>query len=449
MSNRAGYRRPGPRGGSSASRGGSTPRGGSVQRGSRSVRGGQTATPNRSRQNLSLDLSSYSESDSSELPIITTAATGSGSINLITDSSYESSDSSSVDEVKPEADWSSKNPRPAPKPSPPKPDTNSQANSPASPSPHRVRRPIRKIPAQSSPTPNSQNQTFQNDSSPQEEEHRPQRGSRPPNIQPDNETPPPSPPRSPIQNQNSQPIQSQQPQAQPQQNATNPVKNEPPPPQDDEETFQIVYEQRKLLPQWKRYVQMTQRDILVYRCESVKIKQYGKVHVIVTKPPVDFNSQHYVGMLVRHQSGTRFTLHAKAEQHAAPSPQLMGLSFFDMDDDDANIRTFRVAIPDHVYTPTGKEDDLSRIAFRGKDVPGVKIWCSVMPTKHEDGTLTLDLGPYSIVRSTKNFVIRDENRKAVFTIFKTYDGICTVKVRPPFTPLFGFAIAAAISTSSK
>ena len=148
-------------------------------------------------------------------------------------------------------------------------------------------------------------------------------------------------------------------------------------------------------------------------------------------------------MVVRHQSGSRFTLYGKSSDIGLPNPQLAGISF---------IRSFRVALPveGHTYTAIDKQNDLSRIASRGEpvQVPNVKIYQSALPVKKEDGSLTLYFGPYSIMRSTKNFVVRDDKNSPIFTIFKTFDGICTLKVRPPFTPLIGFAIAVAISTST-
>lgn len=221
---------------------------------------------------------------------------------------------------------------------------------------------------------------------------------------------------------------------------------------DGEQTFQIVYEQKNFQTFWKRHVQMTQNDILVYACESLKKKEYGKIHVICTKNPVELNSQYYVGMVVRHQSGSRFTLYGKSSDIGLPNPQLAGISFINLKEN-SSIRSFRVALPveGHTYTAIDKQNDLSRIASRGEpvQVPNVKIYQSALPVKKEDGSLTLYFGPYSIMRSTKNFVVRDDKNSPIFTIFKTFDGICTLKVRPPFTPLIGFAIAVAISTSTK
>lgn len=219
----------------------------------------------------------------------------------------------------------------------------------------------------------------------------------------------------------------------------------------EEQTFQIVYEQKNLSNFWKRQVQMTKDDILVYICKAAKQKPYGKIHIICTKTPVELGSPNYAGMIVRHQSGSRFTLYGKGSDIGVAQPQLAGIAFVNLKQN-ARIRMFRVALPEtnQPYTPADKNDDLSRIAFRGDQVPNVKIYSSALPVKKEDGTLSLYFGPYSIVRSTKNFLVRDENNGSnIFTIFKTFDGICTLKVRPPFTPLIGYSIAVAIATSTK
>lgn len=218
----------------------------------------------------------------------------------------------------------------------------------------------------------------------------------------------------------------------------------------EEQTFQIVYEQKNLGKFWKRHVQMTKDDVLIYICKSIKQKPYGKVHVICTKKPVELGSPYYAGKIIRHQSGSRFTLYGKADDVGLAEPQIAGISFVNLKSN-ARIRMFRVALPaqDNPYTPSEKKDDLSRIAAAGDPVPNVQIFSSALPVKKEDGTLSLYFGPYSIVRSTKNFLVRAEDGSNIFTIFKTFDGICTLKVKQPFTPLIGFAVAVAISTSTK
>lgn len=230
------------------------------------------------------------------------------------------------------------------------------------------------------------------------------------------------------------------------------LKNEKPPAPNGilpEETFQVIYEPKKSIALWKRHIQMTKNDILVFRSESTKLQPYGKVHIISTsKGPIEIDSKSYYGMIVRHQSGYRFTLYSTS-QHAMPPPQIAGICFVDLKNENANIRMFRIAIADEPYTPSGKENDLSRIAYRGNEIPGVKVYSSELPMKQSNGTLTLDLGPYSIIRSIKNFIIRSPEGVPLFTIFKTFDGICTIKIRPPFTPIIAFALAVAISTSSK
>ena len=268
-----------------------------------------------------------------------------------------------------------------------------------------------------------------------------------PSSQPDpSHSPQPDPSYSPQQNpltiQKSNPTPASQPSIQPSPQTDNDIEN----------TFQIVYQQTNLGNFWKRHVQMTKDDVLIYICKSVKKKPYGKVHVICTKQPVELSSPNLVGMIVRHQSGYRFTLYEKGDDIGVANPQLAGIAFCNLKSN-SRIRMFRVAIPEigTSYKPADKYGDLSRIASNDNEshVPNIKVYSSALPIKKEDGTLVLYFGPYSIMRSTKNFVVRDETNSPIFTIFKTFDGICTLKVRPPITPLIGFAIAVAISTSNK
>lgn len=219
---------------------------------------------------------------------------------------------------------------------------------------------------------------------------------------------------------------------------------------DDDQTFQITYFQKKLQNLWKRQILMTKDDILVYICGSIKKENYGKVHVICTKKPVDPNSNFCVGMIVRHQTGRRFTLYEKLSDFGT-SPQIAGISLI-TPKEDSSLRMFRVAIPidGQPYLPATKMADLSRIAQENANVPSnVKVYESELPKKKANGSYTLNFGNYSIVRSTKNFCIKDENGENSFVIFKTFGSSCTLKFKPPFTPLIAYSISVAISTSMK
>lgn len=227
-----------------------------------------------------------------------------------------------------------------------------------------------------------------------------------------------------------------------------PIQNNPA----NEQSYQISYE--RALTLWKRPVQMTKNDILVFACQSVHDKVYKKVHIISTsnKNPISFTSPHYSGMIVRHQNGSRFTVFGKSEG-GKPAPQLAGISFIDLNGDDSRIRYFRIAIPDegYEYIPNvnEKDKDLSKIANIGHSLPNIKVYSSALPKKHPNGRLTLDMGPYQVKRSLKNFIIRDEDNNILFLIFKSLDGICKIKAYPPFTPIVTFGLGVAILTSMK
>ena len=217
---------------------------------------------------------------------------------------------------------------------------------------------------------------------------------------------------------------------------------------EEQQIFQVFYGHKNLKKIWKRQIQMTKEGTLLYICDSFKFKEYGKTHVICTKPPVNINSQHFCGMIIRHQSGTRFTLYGKKDNEIT-NPQLAGISFI-TNDNDHKIRMFRVAVPDasFPYFPSNKQEDLSRIAQKGVNVPNVKIFSTQLPVK-EKGVFRLYFGgAYDVISSTKNFVIYDDGTQAL-AFFKIFDGMCTLKIGKQFSNLIGFAIAVAISTSPK
>lgn len=219
---------------------------------------------------------------------------------------------------------------------------------------------------------------------------------------------------------------------------------------ENEQKFTISYKQKNLQALWKRQVIMTQNDFLVYICNSTKKDDYGKVHIIYDQKPAGVPSQSGVGMLVRHQTGLRFTLYEKVADYGT-IPQIAGISFFNPKED-FKIRSFRIALPtdDRPYIPESKKEDLSRIAKKNENVPpNVKVYQSMMPIKKPDGTFTLNLGQIILVRSTKNFCIKDENDQSLFLIYKTSEQALTVKFKPPFTALIAYSIAVAICTSTK
>lgn len=222
------------------------------------------------------------------------------------------------------------------------------------------------------------------------------------------------------------------------------------PSQEVEQVFQISYEKSVAL--WKRPVQMTKNDVLVYRCQSFHDKQYGKIHVICNKKNlISLGSPTCQGMIVRHHIGSRFTIYEKKEGSNHFS-QIAGISFIKLDGKDARIRFFNVAIADSNidYDPPTKDGDLSRIAERGSSVQNVKIWSSVKPRYKGKGKYSLNMGPYQIQRSVKNFVVRDDDGETIlFLIFKSLDGVCKIHTRPPFTPLIAFGLSVSILTSFK
>lgn len=215
----------------------------------------------------------------------------------------------------------------------------------------------------------------------------------------------------------------------------------------NEQTFQISYE--RAINLWRRPVQMTKNDVLVYCSHSAHDKQYGKVHFVYNKNPSKSSSQPLC-MIVRNRNGTCFTILDKPSGSDTPH-QLAGISFIDLPGDDSRIRFFRVAIPIEgcQYIPSTKDEDLARVANIGQVKPNVQIWSSALPKKHKNGKLTLDMGPYQVKRSLKNFIIRDDKDNIMFLIFKSFDGVCKIKASPPFTPIIAFGLGVAILTSMK
>ena len=214
-------------------------------------------------------------------------------------------------------------------------------------------------------------------------------------------------------------------------------------------SFQITYDSK--ITYWKRPLCMTNNDRIVYCCKSTMDRIFGKVHIISTNSnECRFESPFYSGMIVRHKSGSRFTLLGKPNEDRKV-PQLAGIAFFDMKGKDRQMRSFRLALPtsDKFYDFNNKEKDLSRIALKGVEVDGVEIYSNSKPDVLANHKLFLDMGPYEKKRSLKNFMIKDNNDKVMFIIFKVVHGMCKVKSREPITPIVAFALSVAAITSCK
>ena len=211
------------------------------------------------------------------------------------------------------------------------------------------------------------------------------------------------------------------------------------------QTYQIMYKKKHCQSNFKRQLQMVYKGDLLYLCEPKVSKTYGKVHIICTASPVDFDSPYFVGLIIRHQIGKRFTLHGKSEQQGQQMPQLAGISFIKVN----GITTLRITLPveGYVHLPSDKEGDLSRIALRGEELPNIKIFSSAVLNKKED--LFLSFGYHSVLQSKDNFIITDELNKPIVKLFRSFSGLFSLEIIPPFTPLIGMALAVAILTSSR
>ncbi|OHT09144.1 hypothetical protein TRFO_22163 [Tritrichomonas foetus] len=201
----------------------------------------------------------------------------------------------------------------------------------------------------------------------------------------------------------------------------------------------------------KNDIHMTFNDQVVYYSKETKTA-IGKCHIICTDRQLDRYSSSYVGSIKKSQRLSRFTLYVPAgEQYGTKEAEMLGMAFYDETGiKDFKGRTFRFAIPKTTpYFPANKQMNLSRIALANVQSDDIKLYHSKLPEILPGNKHILQFGKVYIVRSVKNFIVEDEQGNVIFMIYKSSDGICSVRIAPPITPLIAFAISIAIITSPK
>jgi hypothetical protein len=130
--------------------------------------------------------------------------------------------------------------------------------------------------------------------------------------------------------------------------------------------------------------------------------------------------------------------------------EALGFAFYDLKPRRRTSRAFRVVLPLATpYQSASPEKDLSALARAGEVEGDFLLLCSKIPAKRPNGRIALSFGLNIIVQpSVKNFIVEDAEGTKVFVIYKASDETCTVRVMPPITPLFGFALAVAIVTTA-
>ncbi|OHT08076.1 hypothetical protein TRFO_23517 [Tritrichomonas foetus] len=227
------------------------------------------------------------------------------------------------------------------------------------------------------------------------------------------------------------------------------VENEKKP--DENKDYIIMYESNTFKSLWKRSIRMILNENVVFVCRSANT-QFGKTHIVCSKFPCEIDSPTFEGLIVRHQSGYRFTLLTRNENDEYF--QSMGFAFLHNVKSDRTIRAFQLAIPAEgnpvpVTTEKNKENDLSRIALSSQPPNNVKIYRSVLPRIGNDGTYVINLGIKESIPSTKNFIIEDNSGKNVMKLYKASNRFMGIRVLGDLPPIVMYTISVAITTSSK
>lgn len=204
----------------------------------------------------------------------------------------------------------------------------------------------------------------------------------------------------------------------------------------------------------KNNLHMTFNDRVVYYSREAKT-EIGRCHLICTDTNLNRYSNSYVGSLKKSANLSRFTLFVPAgEEHQTRESEIMGIAFYDYKDETCNKvfrgRTFRLAMPKTFpYFPANKEMNLSRLAMREIVSDDILLFRSKLPTEIGNNKYRLDFGNVYVVSSIKNFVIENDDHQIIFMIYKSANGICSVRFAAPFNSLMAFGLAIAIITSQR
>ena len=198
----------------------------------------------------------------------------------------------------------------------------------------------------------------------------------------------------------------------------------------------------------KSHIRFTLEGRCVYFAKKIK-----KSYIISRNQNFDKFSEDYVASLKISKLGSRYTLLMPAgEEHGKEEAEIMGFAFYDEKQlKKLNCRAFRFAIPKEKvtpYFPATKQMNLSRIAEKNITSDDIFIYHSKFPKK-DGNKISLNFGKeYSIISSTKNFMVEDENQKLLFMIFKSSQGLCSIKFIEPLNPLLAFALSIGIITKT-
>jgi hypothetical protein len=196
---------------------------------------------------------------------------------------------------------------------------------------------------------------------------------------------------------------------------------------------------------------MSENEVPLFFAENKKVSN-GRGWVISTCPSVfEVGTDSWVGTLNVAGRNRRFSLWAPNPSMPGVPMQVMGLAFYDVEDKKLKCRSFRLCVPlDGAYNPITEDRDLGRLAASGiADPAHFKIYSSKLPERTPDGKLILRFGDVFVMSSIKNFIVEDEQGNCLYMIYRSSSGTCSLKVKPPFTPLLSFAIGLAVITSDR
>lgn len=157
------------------------------------------------------------------------------------------------------------------------------------------------------------------------------------------------------------------------------------------------------------------------------------------------SSPSYQGTLKRFINSNGYTLLIPSTLNGqAKESEKIGITFFFSLEN--NMATeIRVALAQNdTHFPRSRHESLQRLAMSDSNSENISIIHSEVPARLSNGRLSLNFGQVDVIRSVKNFILRDENQRPILMIYKSANQQCTLKYSSTITPLIAFAISISI-----
>jgi hypothetical protein len=177
-------------------------------------------------------------------------------------------------------------------------------------------------------------------------------------------------------------------------------------------------------------------------------KETGRCFVISNRHGVyDLSAPFVVGRLLQDLSLPTFAL-----EPMGGHTQTCVFHFFSLGSNFRRMQGLRLLLPNATAPGLFRElDGFMKLAQSDSvDREAFTLVMSRMPVKRHDGKSEIKFPASSFaLQSIKNFILEDDNGRALFAIHRSAAQMCGVRIRAPITPIIAFALSVAIVAADR